>query len=269
VSYSHAEAWIKMLEQVIAEGEETQPRGMLTQELRWSQHRVLDSLTFPLRVNGREFRDVIGVIEGLSLAGEFSVPEVMLQHVKGFEQFEDNGIMWGAYGQRAFGSVGNVVDLLRKDPDSRQAVVTLFDSKQDLAREKKDIPCTISLQFLLRDGRLELGVSMRSNDLWLGTPYDMVQFSILQASVAQALGVIPGDYVHRAGSLHLYERDVQKAMDVSFKGEPAMPFPLWSAIDGDEWKHIGRRARRLVLGWYDFEPATPFEEWAWKLVHGA
>lgn len=266
MSFSHTETWLRMIREVQYEGEQTAPRGMPTKELRWTQHTVYDPLSFPLAVEGREFRDVIGVIEGLSLVGEMAVPEIYSDRVKKFADFMDNGIMWGAYGQRAFGSVGNVVELLKRDPDSRQAVITLFDSRQDLNREKKDLPCTISIQFLLRNGQLHCGVSMRSNDLWLGTPYDLVQFSILQASVAQVLGVVPGEYVHRVGSLHLYDRDGQKVDAVRWKGGPSMPFPLWSWIDGS-WADIGSRARRLLLGSPGFEPHTEFERWAYGLAH--
>lgn len=261
MSLSHAEAWLRMLA-VTRNGEATSPRGQGTHEVRWYEAAIRDPLTFPIAVGGREFRDVIGVVEGLSLVGEFAVPEIMTHYVKRFKDFEDNGIMWGAYGQRAFGSVGNVVETLRRDPDSRQAVITLFDSRVDLNRDKRDIPCTISIQFLLRNGLLEMGVSMRSNDVWLGTPYDLMQFSILQASVAQALDVRPGVYVHRVGSLHLYDRDRPKALGVTFESAVPMAFPLWYAPDS-EWGSIGHRAREILLG---ASPMTEFERWARSLL---
>jgi thymidylate synthase len=166
-----------------------------------------------------------------------------------------------------------VVELLKRDPDSRQAVVTLFDSRRDLNTVKADLPCKISAQFLLRERRdgpdledrewyLDLGMSMRSNDLWLGTPYDLTQFSILQASVAQALGARVGRYVHRVGSLHLYERDMAKAGEVSFAGGPPMPFPLW---DAHSVSGIQSRARMIALG--QVTPGTEFEKWAHGLLH--
>lgn len=261
MSYSNAEAWLRLLS-AARSGEIASPRGMPTREVRWAQAQVWNPLTFPLHVQGREFRDVIGVIEGLSLVGEFSVPEIMTHYVKKFKDFEDNGILWGAYGQRAFGSVGNVVELLQRDPDSRQAVITLFDSGKDLNREKRDIPCTISIQFLLRDGHLEMGVSMRSNDVWLGTPYDLMQFSILQASVAQSLHVSPGLYTHRVGSLHIYERDVEKSEGITFAESPEMPFPLWYVPD-NRWGSIGHRAREILLGAH---PESEFEIWVRSLL---
>lgn len=272
-SYSLTEAWLRSLQNVAATGERVAPRGIPTRELAWQQLEVSNPMTFPMAVHGREMRDVIGVLEGLSLVGEFNVPELFTDRVRNFGQFQDGGVFWGSYGARAHGSFGDVVDLLKRDPDSRQAVVTLYDSGRDLNREKKDIPCTISGQFLMRERRdgpetedihwyLDLGISMRSNDLWLGTPYDFVQFAIWQASVAQALGARVGRYVHRVGSLHLYDRDAEKASGLSFAGAPDMPFPLWGAATG---AGIQSRARMLLLG--DLDPMTHFEQWAGDLVH--
>lgn len=274
MSFSFAEAWIRSLQNVASTGQRVSPRGQPTRELAWQQIEVYDPLTFPLVVNGREFKDVIGVLEGLSLVGEFNVPELFTDRVAKFGKFMDDGVLWGAYGARAHGGIGDVVELLKRDPDSRQAVITFFDSKRDLNRSKLDIPCTISAQFLLRehiDGPdledrnfyLDLGISMRSNDLWLGTPYDFIQFGILQASVAQMLRARVGRYVHRVGSLHLYERDESKALAVSWSGAPPMPFPLWGGTG--TVADIQSRARKLSLE--GLEPETPFEKWAYGLLH--
>lgn len=272
MSFSHTEAWLKALREVRDTGAESSPRGMPTRELLWQQLEVRDPMSFPMQVEGREMRDVIGVLEGLSLVGEFSVPEIFTDRVKKFAQFMDHGVFWGSYGARAHGAFADAVELLRRDPDSRQAVVTLFDSRRDLNRQKADIPCTISLQAITRVRRngpeeqdwatyLDLGVSMRSNDLWLGTPYDLVQFSIFQASLAQAVGALPGRYVHRVGSLHLYERDAERADELRFLGGPSMPFPLWGQASP---AGIQSRARMLALG--QLKPATDFEVWADRLL---
>lgn len=275
MSFSHTEAWLRMLHDVTGLGGATSPRGIPTKELSFVSYDVLDPMTFPLSVQGRQFRDVIGVLEGLSLVGEFSVPELFTYHVKKFEEFMDDGIMWGAYGARTHGQIGDVVRLLTRDPDSRQAVMTFYDARRDLNRDKRDIPCTISAQFLLRDRRdgpeeldhdryLDLGISMRSNDLWLGTPYDLVQFSILQASVAQMLGVRVGKYHHRVGSLHLYERDAEAASEVKFWGASPMTFPLW-ASPSNQVRDIQTSARNLARGL--LLPHTDFERWAHGLLH--
>lgn len=272
--FSHAEAWLRAAREVAANGRRVSPRGMGSLEIPWVQIEVTDPTTIPIVVTGRELRNVIGVLEALQLIGGFSIPELLSDRVKKFAQFEDNGIMWGAYGARTHGQLGNVVELLTRDPDSRQAVMTFYEAGRDLNNVKRDIPCTISVQFLLRAGRtgpddedrgsrLDAGVSMRSNDLWLGTPYDMLQFAILQMSVAQALGARTGTYVHRTGSLHLYDHDVPKIEALDFKAAWPIQTPLWSV---SEIGAIQSRARMLALG--QVEPATEFERWAKLLIDG-
>lgn len=264
---SFSEAWAcKLLD--LMSGETASPRGMATREERWAQFAVSDPLSFPVDVLGRRMRDVIGVLEALALVGQFNVPELFTQRVPKFAEFLDDGIFHGAYGPRAHGALGDLVQLLERDPDSRQAVISVFDSSRDLNRAKRDIPCTIALHFMVRGDELELNVTMRSNDIWLGTPYDFTQFAVLQATVAQVLGLRPGIYVHSVGSLHLYERDLEAARRVDgYDLGPSMEFPLWHTESGSMGA-ISKRARDLALGAEGFMPVTQFEAWAWTLLHG-
>src|SRR4051794_6473143 len=82
------------------------------------------------------------------------------------EESEDGATVYGAYGPRLFNKRGtdqvqNVLDLLGRHSSTRRAVIQLFDA-EDLAAPHKEIPCTCTLQFMVRDGRLELATSMRS-----------------------------------------------------------------------------------------------------------
>lgn len=97
-----------------------------------------------------------------------------------------------------------VKNLLEKDPNSRQAVIHIKTAGNT---PSKDVNCTVSLQFLLRDGKLNLTTYMRSNDIWMGFPYDVFTFTALQCKMAMELDVKIGEYTHIAGSLHLYERN--------------------------------------------------------------
>ncbi len=127
-----------------------------------------------------------------------------------WERLSDDGEhVNSAYGYRIFNQFGfdqweHVKDLLRKDPLSRQAVIHI---KEPNNQTTKDLPCTVSLQFFIRDNRLYLITYMRSNDLWMGFPYDVFSFTALQVKMAMELGVEVGEYMHIAGSLHLYKRN--------------------------------------------------------------
>lgn len=98
-----------------------------------------------------------------------------------------------------------VKEELKNDPDSRRAVIHIR-MPQDSMLAKKDVPCTLSLQFFIRDDSLHQVVSMRSSDLILGLAYDVPAFTIFQELLALELGVECGSYTHVSNSLHIYER---------------------------------------------------------------
>lgn len=108
--------------------------------------------------------------------------------------------------------------LLIKDKNSRQAIIHIKVPKNTLEQPTKDLNCTVCLQFLIRENKLYCTTYMRSNDLWLGFPYDVFQFTCLQVRMAMELGLDIGSYTHIAGSLHLYQRDFEKAIK-NEKGE--------------------------------------------------
>lgn len=122
---------------------------------------------------------------------------------------DDGETINSAYGYRiekkfGFNQWEHIVKLLRKDPNSRQAVIHIKDASNEVT---KDLPCTVCLQYFIRDGKLHATTYMRSNDIWLGFPYDVFSFTCFQIMLAFELGVEIGTYTHIAGSLHLYSRN--------------------------------------------------------------
>lgn len=108
-----------------------------------------------------------------------------------------------------------VKECLKKDALSRQAVINIREPKDYIAHPTKDMPCTLTLQFLARpdingDMCLHLTTNMRSNDIWMGFPYDCFNFCAFLCKMAMELGFKVGTYTHYAGSLHLYRRDYEK-----------------------------------------------------------
>lgn len=137
-----------------------------------------------------------------------------------WKRISDDGVTNNsAYGyiiERKWGF--NQLDLMQKilsdDPDSRRAVININTPHYDVV-ETNDEPCTVSLQFFLRDGELNMTTVMRSNDIWFGTPYDVIYFTTLQQILAARLGVKLGHYTHFAGSLHVYDRNLEDIEKVS------------------------------------------------------
>lgn len=126
-----------------------------------------------------------------------------------------NGSAYGAvvFNRYGFDQVAQVIDTLKRDPHSRRAVIN-FNVPNPERFETKDEICTIALVFELRGGKLDCTGIMRSNDMWLGTPYDVVFFTELQKHIANELGVGYGKYTHFAVSLHAYEKDIDRVREV-------------------------------------------------------
>jgi thymidylate synthase len=103
-----------------------------------------------------------------------------------------------------------IKQLLIQDPNTRQAVIHIKEPRDIIENPTKDLNCTIALQFLIRNNKLHLITTMRSNDVWLGLPYDVFNFTCMQIQMAMELNIDVGNYYHNVGSLHLYERDLCK-----------------------------------------------------------
>ena len=96
-----------------------------------------------------------------------------------------------------------VRNLLKNEPDTRQAVITILDMKEH-DEFTYDTPCTTAIQFTIVHGRLDMCVTMRSNDLWFGFCNDQYCFSKLQEMVSERTGYKVGVYYHFAHNLHIY-----------------------------------------------------------------
>jgi len=154
----------------------------------------------------------------------------------------------GAYGHRlrvAFGidQLTKAASALASSNDSRQVVLQIWDGVEDLPSEtgdarRPDIPCNIVSMLKVRGNRLHWTQVLRSNDLILGVPYNIVQFTMLQEVIAGWIGVDVGPYTHFSDSLHVYDRDLAKS---------GLPSNESASINPDSLA-LPRRESELVLG---------------------
>ena len=96
-----------------------------------------------------------------------------------------------------------VISMLKANTETRQAAISIYDGKE-ITNYSNDTPCTYAVQFTILNGKLNMSVVMRSNDLWYGFCNDQYQFSNLQMYVAYQLNLPVGTYYHFAHNLHLY-----------------------------------------------------------------
>lgn len=245
-----------IIQHVYEHGLVTSPRGDKTRECLDVIIDLADPTdSLPVDV-GRAVNPAVGIVEAVQLIGALSVPDLMRTvQPRLADFFEPDGRQWGAYGERIGSQLLSVERKLMADPDSRQAVITLWDPWKDNALGKRDYPCTTMLQFLIRGGKLILHVTMRSNDVYWGLTYDVFQFTQLQLSLATALGLEPGHYHHHAVSLHIYERDELALSQITAPQVPRSAAPyLGVGRRGDDMEAIISRARDIALGRPLIEP---------------
>ncbi|MFC1705905.1 thymidylate synthase [Planctomycetota bacterium] len=159
-----------------------------------------------------------------------------------YEKFARNGIVPDGYGPRLFNwegvdQISEVTRRLRRRPVTRKAVVQLF-CHTDLHMEHGEAPCTCTLQFVVRDGRLNMLTSMRSSDVHWGLPHDVFALTMLQEIIARDLGVSLGTYKHVVGSLHLYDEKEPIARRFLNEGWQSTTSAMPPMPAGDPWPGV-------------------------------
>ena len=124
---------------------------------------------------------------------------------------DDEGNVNSNYGnqwKRSY-QLEKVITKLRADSSTRQACISIYDGKE-IYKYNNDTPCTYAVQFTIVNSKLNMCVTMRSNDLWYGFCNDQYQFSKLQEMVSKQLDIETGVYYHFAHNLHLYNDKIPK-----------------------------------------------------------
>jgi len=183
-------------------------------------------------------------------------------YIKRYEKYaEDGERIRGGYGPRLFNQRGtdqvrSVINLLRKRPDTRQAVIQLFNA-EDLSNGCKAVPCTTTMQFMIRKQRLHMIVTMRSNDAFIGLPHDIFCFTMIQELLSRSLNITLGTYKHFVGSMHLYDDDrkaAQQYLSEDVQASVAMPpMPI-----GDPWPAVAKLLQAEELIRNGLEPDSTF-----------
>lgn len=249
------ELYIAAVDAVLRDGLTVHPRGLETCEILGVHLRLTDPRQrFVDLPPARVINPAFAVAEALWIVSGSDAPWIY-QYNKALTRYTDDGVLQGAYGPRMRRWNNNVDQLdhvrrtLIEDPDSRQAVIQLYNPGRD-TRGYRDVPCTLGYRFFVRQGRLRMHTTMRSQDLWLGFPYDLFTATLIQELMAGWLGVELGEYHHTVDSLHLYadHRDAVAtvaAQPATASVLPSVPMPpvavpwsdfaavVGSVVDGD------------------------------------
>ncbi|MDR3437680.1 thymidylate synthase [Telmatospirillum sp.] len=152
----------------------------------------------------------------------------------------------------AIDQIANLVEQIRKNPDSRRLIVSAWNPA-DIDRMALP-PCHCLFQFYVADGRLSCQLYQRSADIFLGVPFNIASYALLTMMIAQVTGLQPGDFVHTLGDAHLYANHIEQA-DLQLSRTPkALPvMRLNPAIDD----LFAFRYEDITLEGYEPDPHIP------------
>lgn len=205
------DAYSAVLQQILTSGSVCAPRGHTTRELLGVGFTVIDPRYRLLTLQERNWRFPIALGEfAWHLAGSDDI-DFISYYITAWRKLADDPrrVLGSCYGWRLFSADGSawlkLENLLKSDPDSRRAIVHFDPGQRNLDQGVRDASCASSIQFFNRDGCLDCHLVMRSNDAYLGLPYDFFVFSMLHELLAVRLGVQLGEFSLFSGSMHLYE----------------------------------------------------------------
>jgi thymidylate synthase len=222
MSYENfTDAFLNDIYSIIHYGNDVEVRGNKTRELTARLIKIENPRERVICVPVRNNNIFATIAETLwILAGRNDI-EFLSKYLPRAKDFSDDGLVWRAgYGKRirnyhGIDQLKNVIELLRSDPSSRQAVISIFDPTEDF-QKSKDIPCTNWLHFMIRDGKLNMTVVVRSNDImWGASGINWFEWSVLQELVAFNTNTQVGEMNYFADSFHLYERHFKRAETIS------------------------------------------------------
>lgn len=274
VTMDKAYPWL--ISEVEMNGTLFEPRGKKCLEVRPYSFCILDPsrsliTNVKRRLNYRFFAiETLGYICGESRSWYM---DLLCSANSKMEPFRGpDGCLSGAYGPRLNQSWMRVWDLLKKDPNTRQAVMSIWDSKEET---ELNLPCTLSLHFIKNDLGLSLVTTMRSNDLNWGVPNDVAAFCTILCSFADIIGMETGAYYHHAGSFHLYKEDDSQNEKPPSVGQEFIEIPPIPKNNASDWPSFQAACSNLLWSlnenrlagnkWKDFEYSTQNELLKWMI----
>lgn len=275
-TYRNAEeSFMGELSKIDLTGHEISVRGSLTRELTARTFQIVHPTERYISVQGRLNSVVATVAETVWVLAGRNDLEFLSRYLPRASDFSDDGTTWRAgYGPRLRNWQGTdqlreVVELLRSDPTSRRAVISLLDPATDFT-DSRDVPCNNWIHFVQRNKRLDMSIAVRSNDvIWGFSGINTFEWSVLHEVVARAIGAHVGSQHWLVSSMHLYERHFDRAAavlrmgpgtGVYDRGATTVPYEgPWEDLQDhlDEWFRVEAMIRRRSPAVVDAVDAHP------------
>jgi thymidylate synthase len=213
--------YLDLMERVLAEGVEKRDRtGVGTRSTFGHQLRFDLNRGFPL-VTTKKLHVKSIIYELLwFLRGDTNVKYLDDHGVTIWDDWADeDGELGPVYGRqwrawptadgRSIDQIANVLDEIRRNPDSRRLIVTAWNPGEN---ERMALsPCHCLFQFYVADDALSCQLYQRSADVFLGVPFNIASYALLTLMMAQVTRLRPGTFVHSFGDTHLYLNHIEQA----------------------------------------------------------
>jgi len=156
------------------------------------------------------------------LRGDTNIAYLKAHGVRIWDEWADeNGELGPVYGYQwrswprpdggHIDQIANVVEQIRRHPDSRRLIVSAWNPAQ--VDDMQLPPCHALFQFYVAEGRLSCQLYQRSADIFLGVPFNIASYALLTHMVAQVCGLAPGEFIHTLGDAHLYLNHLDQARE--------------------------------------------------------
>lgn len=206
-----SETYLKHIDAIVYAGLEVSARGLHFRECI-GQSYVVPMKDPVIRIPKRKLGFRFAAAEPYWILSGSNLLSVISPYGKMAPYSDDGFFMSGAYGPKIVDQLGYICKTLAADLGSRQAVLTIWRERPG---KSKDIPCTVAMQFLVRDNEIHCITFMRSSDAIMGLPYDSIMFSLTSAYILSILshhygvkGMKLGTLQVTIGSSHIYNKDI-------------------------------------------------------------
>ncbi len=225
--------YLELMEHVLADGVEKRDRtGTGTLSVFGYQFRFDLAEGFPLLTTKKlHLKSIVHELLWF-LAGDTNIKYLNANGVRIWDEWADErGELGPVYGQQwrswpaagggTIDQIANVVDAIKRNPDSRRLIVTAWNPA-DVDRMALP-PCHCLFQFYVARGALSCQLYQRSADIFLGVPFNVASYALLTMMVAQVTGLRPGSFINAFGDAHLYLNHVEQARLQLSRAPRALP----------------------------------------------
>lgn len=117
--------------------------------------------------------------------------------------------------------IAKAVEMIKTNPDSRRIIVSAWNVGE--IDQMALAPCHCLFQFYVADGRLSCQLYQRSADVFLGVPFNIASYALLTMMMAQVCDLVPGDFVHTFGDVHIYNDHMEQVEEQISRKPRALP----------------------------------------------